>query len=51
MYYTLPYARKPSKTNNEASKYYVSGTDEYTKYFVNDVNHYSSIDGSNISMD
>ena len=49
-YYTLPYAGKPSKTNNEASKY-ISGTDEYTKYLVNGGNHYSSIDGSNISMD
>ena len=49
-YYTLPYAGKPSKTNNEASKY-ISGTDEYSKYLVNGGNHYSSIDGSNISMD
>ena len=50
-YYTRPYAGKPSKTNNEASKYYISGTDEYTRYLVNGVNHYNSIDGSNISMD
>ena len=32
-YYTLPYPRKPSKTNNEASKYYISQTDEYTNTF------------------
>ena len=50
-YYTLPYSGKPSKRNNEASKYYISETDEYTKYLVNGVNHYNSIDGSNISMD
>ena len=50
-YYTLPYAGKPSKTNNKASKYYISGTDEYIKYLVNGVNYCNSIDGSNISMD
>ena len=50
-YHTLPYAGKPSEINNEASKYYIAGTDEYTMYLVNDVNHYNSIDGSNISMD
>ena len=50
-YFTLPYAGKPSKTNYEASKYYISGKDEYTNYLVNGVNHYNSIDGSNISMD
>ena len=51
MYYTLPYAGKPSEINNEAPKYYIAGTDEYTKYLVNGVNHYNSIDGSNVSMD
>ena len=50
-YYTLAYVAKPSKTNIEASKYYTSMTEEYTKYLVNGVNHYDSIDGSNISMD
>ena len=50
-YHTLPYARKPSEINNEASKYYIAGTDEYKKYLVSGVNHYNSIDGSNISMD
>ena len=50
-YYTLPYAGKPSKTNNEASKSYILQTDEYTKYLANGVNYYNSIDGSNISMD
>ena len=48
---TLPYAGKPSETNNEASKYYISETDKYTKYFVNCVNHYNSTDGYSISMD
>ena len=50
-YYTLPYVGKPSEINNEASKYYIAGTDEYTKYLVNGVIHYNSIKGSNISMD
>ena len=50
-YHTLQYARKPSEINNEASKYYIAGTDEYKKYLVSGVNHYNSIDGSNISMD
>ena len=46
-YYTLPYAGKPSEINNEAPKYYIAGTDEYTKYLVNGVdgvNHYNSMD-------
>ena len=50
-FYRLQYARKLLQTNNEASKYYISGTDKYTKYLANGVNHYNSIDGSNISMD
>ena len=50
-YYTLPYVGKPSEINNEASKYYIAETDEYTKYLVNGVNHYNSIHESNISMD
>ena len=28
-YYTVRYARKTSEINNEASKYYTAGTDEY----------------------
>ena len=51
MYYTLLYAGKPSEANNEASKYYISGTDEYAKYLVIGVNHYNSINGSNVSME
>ena len=34
-YYSLPYAGKPENLNeNLYKKYYVSGTDEYTKYLV-----------------
>ena len=50
-YYTFPYAWNSSKRNIEVSKYYISETDEYTKYLVNGVNHYNSIDRSSISMD
>ena len=30
-YFTLPYASKPEDLNNEASKFYITGTDEYLK--------------------
>ena len=34
-YFILPYAGKPNNFwANKASKYYVRGTDEYTKYLV-----------------
>ena len=36
-YYSLPYGRKPEDLSGDASKYYISGTDEYTKYLVNEV--------------
>ena len=38
-FYRLQYARKLLQTNNEASKYYISGIDEYTKYLVNSSDH------------
>ena len=50
-YYTCPYAGKPSKTNNEASKYYISGTDKYIRYLVNGSNHCNFIDWCNMFMD
>ena len=31
-YFILPYAGKPEDLNNEASKFYITGTDEYSKY-------------------
>ena len=37
------------ETNNEASKLYVSGNDEYTKYLGG--SQHKSLDGCNISMD
>ena len=50
-YFTLPYAGKPEDINGEASKFYISGTDEYTKYLVQGFSDYNSIKGCNISMD
>ena len=50
-YYTLPYAGKPEENTGEPGKYYVTGTDEYTKYLVTEFNRFNSIMGCNISMD
>lgn len=50
-YFTLPYAGKPEDLNNEASKFYITGTDEYSKYLVENFNRFNSIKGCNISMD
>ena len=50
-YYTLPYAGKPEVTTSELSKFYVTGTDEYTKYLVTEFSRFNSIEGCNISMD
>ena len=50
-YYTLPYAGKPEENTGEPRKYYVTGTDEYTKYLVTEFNRFNSIMGCNISMD
>ena len=50
-YFTLPYAGKPDEMCEESMKYYVTGTDEYTKYLVNNFSNYNSIIGCNISMD
>lgn len=50
-YFTLPYAGKPEVIDGDAAKYYVTGTDEYTKYLVNGFSAYGTIQGCNISMD
>ena len=50
-YYSLPYAGKPENLNeNLYKKYYVSGTDECTKYLAEGVSQYNDISGTNISM-
>lgn len=50
-YFTLPYAGKPNEIDDEAAQYYVTGTDEYTKYLVRGFCKYNQITGCNISMD
>ena len=40
-YCQLPYADKPEITEGPASKYYVTGTDEYTKYLVNEISKHN----------
>ena len=52
-YFSLPYAGKPEvlKKENPAKSYYVTGTDEYTKYLVNGFSTVANMSGCNISMD
>ena len=42
-YFSLPYAGKPDDITGEAKKYYVSGTDEYTKYLVTEFCNHNDI--------
>ena len=49
-YFTLPYAGKSEDLNNEASKFYGTGTGECSKYLVENFNRFNSIKGCNISM-
>ena len=49
-YFTLPYAGKPEDLNNKASKFYITVTDEYSKYLVENFKRFNSIKGCNISM-
>ena len=50
-YFSLPYTGKPEFVGGNGAKFYITGTDEYTKYLVNGLSHYISIQGCNISMD
>ena len=47
-YSTLPYNGKPNRPEN---KFYLTGTDKYTKYLVNNFLRYNKIAGRNISLD
>ena len=47
-YWTLPYAGKPDVLGSE---FYVTGTDEYTKYLVEKFSNHGSLVGRNISLD
>ena len=48
MYFTLPYNGKPDSPDNE---YSITGTDEYTKYLVNNLMRCNKLTGRNISLD
>ena len=52
-YFSLPYAGKPEilDKENPATSYYVTETDEYTKYLVNGFSTVANMSGCNISMD
>ena len=50
-YSSLPYAGKPEIVEGDAAKYYVTGTDEYTKCLVSSFKEHGNLDGCNISMD
>ena len=50
-YFSLAYAGKPEVVGGNRAKFYITGTDEYTKYLVNGLSCYTSIQGCNISMD
>ena len=52
-YFPLPYAGKPEVLDKEnpATSYYVTGTDEYTKYLVNGFSAIANMSGCKISMD
>ena len=50
-YYSLPYAGKPDVIDDEANKYYVTGTDNCTKYLVNGFCKFNKIKVCNIFMD
>ena len=47
-HYTLPYTGKLDIIDVEANKYYVTGTDNYTKYLVNSFCKFNKIKGCNI---
>ena len=49
--FTLPYAGKPEDLNNEARQFYITSTNECSKYLAENFNCFNSIKGCNISMD
>ena len=48
---TLPYGGKPEEISDEYGKYYVTGTDKYSIYLVEELSKINSVLGCNISMD
>ena len=50
-YYSLPYAGKPDDLTRDAGKYYITGTDQYSKYLIENFNKFNSIQSCNVSVD
>ena len=50
-YYSLPYAGKPDDLTGDAGKYYITGTDQYSNYLIENFNKFNSIKGCNVSVD
>ena len=50
-YYSLLYAGKPDDLTGDAGKYYITGTDQYSQYLIENFNKFNSIKGCNVSMD
>ena len=50
-YYSLAYADKTEKVEGTAGKFYITGTNEYSKYLINELSVYSNLQRINISMD
>ena len=48
-YYSLPYGGKLQKVEGPTAKYYITGTNEYSKY--DELSVYCNLQGINISMD
>ena len=46
----MAYAGKPEVVGGNKAKFYITGTDEYTKYLVSGLSRYTSIEGCDISM-
>ena len=50
-YYSLSYACKPEKVEGPAAKYYITGTDEYSKYLINKLSLHCNLQRINIPID
>ena len=50
-YYSLPYTGKPEKVESPGAKYYIIGTDEYSKYLIIELSVYYNLQAINLSMD
>ena len=49
-YFSLAYACKPEVIGGNGAEFYITGTDEYTKYLVNGLSCYTSTQGCNATF-